>query len=200
VFFVPDKYDGGPRRIVMTNSCTRPAFAKPFFCLTSPEPVCRPDRKFRLRLHVEWRSGWPRFRCHPRALSLTPASTMAPGGSSDRKTPISVASGASISSPRAIVRGFPVPVHSVSTEVPGTHSGSPSIISISRPSTLLLLLTRLSGLGSRHGTRARGPSPRLSQERIRKAVGSCCSPEIASWRPASRSADFRDMREKTGWT
>src|SRR6202140_3153844 len=38
-------------------------------------------------------------------------------------------------------RGFPVPVPAVSTEVRELQSGSPSIISISRPSNCLLLLT-----------------------------------------------------------
>jgi len=81
----------------------------------------------RLRHRVEWRSGWPRFRGHPKGLSLTAASTMARWRYRSGKTTMR-GSGAGLVTTTIVA--VPVPVPAVSTEVRELQSGSPSIISI----------------------------------------------------------------------
>ena len=109
----------------------------PFFCLTPAEPFFRPDRSsIAPSCRVAVKDGRA-FRGHPKGLSLTAASTMARwlyrsrnDHAWQRNTPRH----------HGDRRGFPVPVPAVSTEVRELRSGSPSIISISRPSNCLLLL------------------------------------------------------------
>ena len=108
----------------------------PFFCLTPAEPFFRPDRSSTApSCRVAVKDGRA-FRGHPKGLSLTAARTMARWRSRGGRHAWQR------SRPRhhGDRRGFPVPVPAVSTEVRELLSGSPSIISISRPSNCLLLL------------------------------------------------------------
>ena len=108
----------------------------PFFCLTPAEPFFRPDRSSTApSCRVAVKDGRA-FRGHPKGLSLTAARTMARWRSRGGRHAWQR------SRPRhhGDRRGFPVPVPAVSTEVRELLSGSPSIISISRPSNCLLVL------------------------------------------------------------
>ena len=131
----------------------------PFFCLTPAEPFFRPDRSSTAPSYRVAVKDGRAFRGHPKGLSLTGARTMARwrsrGGRHawQRSTPRH----------HGDRRGFPIPVPAVSTEVRELLSGSPSIISISRPSNCLVLLTRATT-----GQAAALPSPAMnSRRRIR---------------------------------
>src|SRR6516162_6717210 len=131
----------------------------PFFCLTPAEPFFRPDRSSTApSCRVAVKDGRA-FRGHPKGLSLTAARTMARWRSRGGRHAWQR------SRPRhhGDRRGFPVPVPAVSTEVRELLSGSPSIISISRPSNCLLLLTCCARATTGHA--AAVPSPAMNCRR-----------------------------------
>ena len=118
-----------------------------FFCLTPAEPFFRPDRSSTApSCRVAVKDGRA-FRGHPKGLSLTAASTMARWRYRSGRRPCVGSRARLVTTAHADHRGFPLPLPAVSTEVRELQSGSPSIISISRPSNCLLLLSSSSDFG-----------------------------------------------------
>ena len=138
LFFVPGKLMAAlayrDDKILARN-----LLSHPFFCLTPAEPFFRPDRSsIAPSCRVAVKDGRA-FRGHPKGLSLTAASTMARWLYRSGRRSCVAAEHAS--SPR---RSSRLPgSRAVSTEVRELRTGSPSIISISRPSNCLLLLRPL---------------------------------------------------------
>ena len=116
----------------------RNLLSRPFFCLTPAEPFFRPDRSSTApSCRVAVKDGRA-FRGHPKGLSLTAASTMARWWYRSGRRPCVAAE--HVSSPRRSSR-LPGSRSRSLYEIRELQSGSPSIISISRPSNCLLLLT-----------------------------------------------------------
>src|SRR6516162_1611313 len=121
----------------------RKLLSHPFFCLTPAEPFF-PRPQFDCAIVSSGGQGWPRFSRPPEGLVLDGRESDGTLAVSGRKTCGAAKHG---SSPRRSSR-LPGSRSRVSTEVRELLSGSPSIISISRPSNCLVLLK---GMGQSEG-------------------------------------------------